>query len=181
MTEREKMTSGLMYNASDPDLLKARDIARKICIEAETVVDDNIRTKMFSQIIKIKGNANFGLGLKLDYGFNVDVGDNFYCNHDCIFLDVAPIKIGDNCMFGPLVQLYTATHPLDAKTRNSGLEFGNPITIGDNVWIGGGAIVFPGVTIGDNVVVSGGSVVTKSVPNNTLVGGNPAVVLKENL
>ncbi len=84
-------------------------------------------------------------------------------------------------MFGPLVQLYTATHPLDAKTRNSGLEFGNPITIGDNVWIGGGAIVFPGVTINDNVVVSGGSVVTKSVPNNTLVGGNPAVVLKENL
>lgn len=114
----------------------------------------------------------------VDYGRHVFIGENFYCNVDCFFLDVNEIRIGDNVMIGPRVGLYTAGHPTDPTIRNTGLEFGLPITIEDNVWIGGSAVILPGITIGENSIVAAGSVVTKNVPANIIVGGNPAKILR---
>ncbi|MBD3108810.1 sugar O-acetyltransferase [Bacillus sp. AGMB 02131] len=113
-----------------------------------------------------------------DYGYNIHVGKNFYANFDCVFLDVCEIRIGGNCFVAPGVHIYTATHPLEAQKRISGAEFGTPVTIGDNVWIGGRAIINPGVKIGNNAVIASGAVVTKDVPDNTVVGGNLAKVIK---
>jgi len=117
--------------------------------------------------------------LYVDYGRHIEIGDHFYANHDCILLDVTPIKIGNNVKLAPRVSLYTAGHPIDAEVRNSELEFGLPITINDNVWIGGSATVLPGVTIGKNSIVGAGSVVTKDVPENVIVAGNPARIIRE--
>ena len=114
----------------------------------------------------------------VDYGFNIHIGENFYANFNCTLLDICPITIGKNCMLAPNVQLYTATHPLDPDERNTSIEYGKPITFGDNVWVGGGAIIIPGVTLGDNVVVGAGAVVTKSFPDNVVLGGNPAKIIK---
>jgi len=107
------------------------------------------------------------------------VGKDFYANFDCVFLDVCPIHIGDNCMLAPGVHIYTATHPVDAIERNSGLEFGAPVTIGHNVWIGGRAVINPGVTIGDNVVIGSGTVVIRDVPSDVVIAGNPARIIKK--
>lgn len=116
--------------------------------------------------------------LYVDYGRHINIGENFYANMDCIFLDVNHINIGDNVMFGPRVSLYTAGHPIDPTIRNEQLEFGHEINIGNNVWIGGNAVVLPGVSVGENSVIASGAVVTKDVPPNTVVGGNPAKVIK---
>lgn len=116
---------------------------------------------------------------RCDYGYNIFLGNNFFANFDCVMLDVCPIRIGDNCMLAPGVHIYTATHPIDPVARNSGAELGKPVTIGNNVWIGGRAVINPGVTIGDNVVVASGAVVTKDVPDNVVVGGNPARIIKK--
>ncbi|MDT2758174.1 sugar O-acetyltransferase [Enterococcus xiangfangensis] len=116
--------------------------------------------------------------LYVDYGRHTEVGNNFYANMDCVFLDVNKIIIGNNVMLGPRVCLYTAGHPTDAEIRNKELEFGLSITIEDNVWIGGSALILPGVTVGKNSIVAAGSVVTKDVPRDTLVGGNPAKIIR---
>lgn len=115
---------------------------------------------------------------RCDYGYNIHVGDHFYANFDCVILDVCEVRIGDHCFMAPGVHIYTATHPIRPFERNSEVEFGKPVKIGHNVWLGGRAIVNPGVTIGDNVVVASGAVVTKDVPNNVVVGGNPAKIMK---
>lgn len=117
--------------------------------------------------------------LYVDYGRHIFMGENVYCNMDCLFLDVNTITIGNNVMFGPRVSLYTAGHPIDAEVRISDLEFGLPIVIEDNVWVGGGATILPGVTVGKNSIVASGAIVTKDVPANCIVGGNPARVLRE--
>ena len=116
---------------------------------------------------------------RCDYGCNIYVGENFFANFNCVILDVCEVRIGKNCMLAPSVHIFTATHPLDPDERNSGRELGKPVIIGDNVWIGGNATINPGVTIGDNAVIASGAVVTKDVAPNTVVGGNPARVLKE--
>lgn len=115
---------------------------------------------------------------RCDYGYNIHVGENFYANYDCVFLDVCEIQIGDNCFVAPGVHIYTATHPINANERISGAEYGISVNIGDNVWIGGRAIINPGVKIGNNVVIASGAVVTKDVPDNVVVGGNPAKLIK---
>lgn len=117
--------------------------------------------------------------LYVDYGRHVEIGNNFYANMDCIFLDVNRIIIGDNVMVGPRVSFFTAGHPTDAGVRSKDLEFGLPIVVEDNVWIGGNSTILPGVTIGKNSIVAAGAVVTKDVPNNTIVGGNPAKVIRQ--
>lgn len=178
-SEKQKMIDGELYFASDPELSAGRQHAREQMKLINNEMDKQTRKELIEETFGTAGsNVYIEPNLKFDYGFNIHVGKNFYANFDNIFLDICPIRIGDNCMFGPNVQLYTASHPLNPGKRNSGLEFGKPITIGDNVWIGGGAVVVPGVTLGNNVVVAAGAVVTKSVPDDCVVGGNPAAIIK---
>lgn len=178
-TEKEKMIAGELYFSADPELIADRRYAREQMALINQQFDKEIRKQLLKETFGSVGyNPYVEPTIQFDYGYNIHVGNNFYANFNNIFLDVCPIRIGDNCMFGPNVQLYTATHPLNPAKRNSGLEAAKPITIGNNVWIGGGAIVVPGVTLGDNVVVAAGAVVTKSFPENSVIGGNPAKVIK---
>lgn len=114
-----------------------------------------------------------------DYGKHIFVGDNFYTNYNCVILDVATVEIGNNVLFAPNVAVYTAGHPVHPESRNSGYEYGAPIKIGNNVWVGGNTVILPGVTIGDNCVIGAGSVVTKDIPSNTISAGNPCKVIRE--
>ena len=113
-----------------------------------------------------------------DYGYNIEIGEHFFANHNTVILDCAKVRFGDHVFVAPNCGFYTAGHPIDAKTRNQGLEYAKPITVGDNVWIGGGVQVMPGVTIGDNVVIGGGSVVVKDIPSNSVAVGNPCRVIR---
>ena len=178
-TEKEKMIAGELYFANDPELVSDRMFARsqsQIINQAESA---ELRSQLLKETFGRTGNKIYMEPvINFDYGYNIFVGENFYANFNCTFLDVSTIEIGDNCMFAPNVQLYTATHPLHPVKRNSGLEYAKPIKIGDNVWLGGGVIVTPGVTLGNNVVVGAGSVVTKSFPDNVVIAGNPARIIK---
>ncbi|RYZ60817.1 MAG: sugar O-acetyltransferase, partial [Proteobacteria bacterium] len=123
-------------------------------------------------------NAFVEPSFRCDYGSNVHVGDNFYANFDLIVLDVCEVRIGHDCLIAPRVSIFTATHPTDAETRASGVEYGKPVRIGNRVWIGGHAVINPGVTIGDNVIVAAGAVVTRDVPSNVVVAGVPAKIVR---
>jgi len=180
-SEREKMLAGEMYVPADPEFverrLKARRLVNVYNQTAETEFER--RTEILQELFGSVGKNSFiEPDFRCDYGSNIYTGDNFYANFNCVILDVCEVRFGDNCMLAPGVHIYTATHPLQPVERNSGREFGKPVTIGNNVWIGGSAVINPGVTIGDNAVIASGAVVTKDVPANTVVGGNPARVLK---
>ena len=181
-SEKEKMLNGENYNAYDEELVKDRTEARKSIREFNDICEDKPE-KREEKIREIFGKAGENTYVeshfKCDYGYNISVGDNFYANFDCVFLDVCQIEIGDNCFLAPGVHIYTATHPLDAVERTSGIESAKPVKIGDNVWIGGRSVINPGVTIGNNVVVASGSVVVKDIPDNVLVGGCPAKIIKK--
>lgn len=129
--------------------------------------------------VKCKGKAFFEPPFRVDYGFNIEVGENFYANSNCIILDVGKVKIGDNVMFGPNVSIITAGHPIHPQSRLSRYEYGMPITIGSNCWLGANVTVCPGASVGDNCVIGAGSVVTKAMPSNTVCAGNPCRVLRE--
>ncbi len=181
MTELQKMLRGELYNPMDEELLEARNHVRvKLNAYNQLPPDMELRCVKIKEIIPHSGEK---LWIEppffCDYGTNIHTGDSVYFNFDCVLLDVCPISIGSFTMFGPKVQLLTATHPLNAEQRASGVEFGKPITIGEHCWFGGGAIVCPGVTIGDRVVVGAGAVVTKNIESNVLVAGNPARVIKQ--
>lgn len=179
LSEKEKMIAGELYFSQDPELVADRTRARQVMHLLNGESDNQRRSALAKEIFGKTGQQIYvEPTLRFDYGYNIFVGENFYCNFDNILLDICPIEIGDNCMFGPNVQLYTATHPLEPVKRNSGLEYGKPIKIGDNAWLGGGAVILPGVTLGNNVVVGSGAVVTKSFGDNVVLGGNPARVLK---
>jgi maltose O-acetyltransferase len=176
-SEREKMIAGELYRASDPELAAAHLHAQGLLARynASAPRDASQRDALLRELFGAVGDGTVVKPrFMCDYGFNIRAGRNLFVNYDCIFLDVAPIDIGDDVQIAPAVQLYTATHPLDPAVRRSGLESGRPIRIGDNVWIGGGAIVLPGVTIGDDAVIGAGSVVTRDVPAGVVVVGNPA-------
>lgn len=178
MTEKGKMLAGEMYAPYDPQLTEERARARDTTFRFNHS-DSPDRCRLLRELFGKTGESFMvEPPFQCDYGCNIYVGENFFANFDCIMLDVCPITIGNNCMLAPRVSLYTATHPIDPADRNSGKEYGKPITIGDNVWIGGNAVINPGVTIGDNVVVASGAVVVKDVPDNVVVGGNPARILK---
>ncbi len=181
-TEKEKMIAGELYKAWDEELRRESLHAKKIVrlFNATTEEEHARRVELLKELFGSTGeNVYMEPNIRVDYGYNIHVGENFFANFDCTILDVCEVRIGDNCMFAPGVSLYTATHPIDPYERIAGPEYGKPITIGDNVWIGGRAVINPGVTIGDNVVVASGAVVTKNVPANTIVGGNPARVIRE--
>lgn len=181
MTEKEKMIAGELYLASDSQLLKERRDAQLLFqkFNGLTELDKDERNKILKTLI-----SNLGHGFIIeppffcDYGYNITIGKSVYINYGCCILDGTLVTIGDNCMFGPNVQIYTATHPLECEARNSGKEFSKPITIGNNVWIGGNATICPGVTLGNNVVVGAGAVVTKDFPDDVLIAGNPAKIIK---
>ena len=180
-SEKEKMLAGELYLASDDVLLKERRHAKRLLRKLN--ITEYLVTKTAKTIIKElipNTGKNFYIEppFHCDYGYNIHCGDNVYFNVNCVVLDTMVIKIGSHVLFGPGVQIYAASHPSDAETRKT-LEFSKPVTIGDNCWIGGGAIILPGVTIGDNCIVGAGSVVTKDVPSNSLAVGNPAQIIKK--
>jgi maltose O-acetyltransferase len=182
ITEKEKMLNGDLYNPADPELLKERLNARRLTrLYNQTIeTDDNKRTELIHELFgSTEKNLFIEPTFRCDYGYNIHVGKNFYANFDCVFLDVCEISIGDNCFIAPGVHIYTATHPLNPNERISGVEYGIPVKIGHNVWIGGRAVINPGVKIGNNVVIASGSVVVKDVPDNVVVGGNPAKIIKQ--
>ncbi|ANU12024.1 transferase [Planococcus antarcticus DSM 14505] len=180
-TEKEKMLAGEMYDPQDAELRQNRMNARRLSrlFNETTEMDGQDRADLLKKLFGTTGEIiHVEPTIRCDYGFNMHVGENFYANFDCVFLDICEIRIGDNCMIAPGVHIYTATHPLEPTARNSGKEFGKPITIGDNVWIGGRAIINPGITIGDNAIIAAGAVVTKNVSANSVVGGNPAKIIR---
>lgn len=181
-TEKQKMLAGEPYFAGDEQLTEERNRARRLIYTYNNTSPDELeaRQEILSHLFGAVGESIFiEPSFKCDYGYNIYVGENFYANFDCVMLDVCKIEIGDNCLLAPGVHIYTATHPLDAVRRTNGVELGKPVKIGHNVWVGGRAVINPGVTIGDNAVIASGAVVVKDVPANVLVGGNPARVIKK--
>ncbi len=180
-SEKEKMLAGELYFAGDQNLIDDRLMARVLISEYNSTkpIEEEERKEILERLVVVKGNIKIEPPFYCDYGYNIEVGENFYANFSCTILDVNRVIIGDNVMFGPNVQVYTATHPLDAKERIKGLESSKPITIGDNVWVGGGAVLLPGITIGKNTTIGAGSVVTKDLPENVFAGGNPCKVIKK--
>ncbi len=181
MTEKEKMLAGKLYRAEDEELSALRFEARNWCHVFNQTNENQkaYRQKIIRDLLGNVGeNVNIHPSFHCDYGFTITVGDNFYANYDCIILDVCPVTIGDNVMLGPRVCIYTAGHPLDANIRATGLEFGKPVTIGNNVWVGGNTVINPGIKIGNNVVIGSGSVITKDIPDNVIAVGNPCRILR---
>ncbi|WP_039056185.1 maltose O-acetyltransferase [Enterobacter sp. Bisph1] len=178
--EKQKMIAGLPYRPSDDTLRADRLRARQLIHRYNHSSPDEKteRQAILNALLGAGEGAYIEPNFRCDYGYNIFLGKAFYANFDCVMLDVCPIHIGDNCMLAPGVHIYTATHPVDAAQRISGVEYGKPVTIGHNVWIGGRAVINPGVTIGDNAVIASGAVVVKDVPPNVIVGGNPATIIK---
>jgi len=190
VSEKEKMLKGENYNAADPELISRWHLAKKLMKEfnqADTT-DYKLLDRILTELLGSKGeNVWITAPFYVDYGENIHIGNNCEINMDCTFLDCNKITIGDNSGIGPNVQIYAVTHPVRPEERltasKSLLSFWNtssvPVTIGNNVWIGGGSIILPGVTIGDNTTIGAGSVVTKSIPANCLAVGNPCKVIKK--
>ena len=180
-TEKEKMLAGERYDAQDPQLLAERLRAQLLLQQLNATPADQpaARARLLRALLPRAGAA---LGLNspfyCDYGTNITLGDHVFLNFNCTILDVAPVTIGSRTLFGPGVQVYTATHPTDYQERATGLEYARPIVIGEDVWLGGGVIICPGVTVGARAVIGAGSVVTKDVPADTLAAGNPCRVIR---
>lgn len=182
MTEFDKMISGQMYQPSDPTLTQMRLRARKLTAAYNRTSPDSTgeRDALLRDLLGQAGESiTIDPTFHCDYGCNIRVGDNFYANVGCVILDCAEVQFGDNCFLAPQVGIYAATHPIDPVERNSGREFALPGTVGNNCWIGGHASLNPGVTLGNNVVVGAGAVVTKSFPDNVVIAGNPARILRQ--
>ncbi|MEU2544089.1 sugar O-acetyltransferase [Streptomyces roseolus] len=180
-TNRERMLAGDLYIADDPDILEAQRRAVRLAARylADYTEDPDAAQPVIAELLGGLGaGAHIRPPLFVDYGSYITVGEDTFINYNLTALDVAPITIGRDCQIGPNVQLLTPTHPVEPGPRRDKLEAARPITIGDNVWLGGGAIVLAGVTIGDNSVIGAGSVVTKDVPANVVAVGNPARVIR---
>lgn len=180
-SEKEKMIAGENYNAGDPILVKERRKAKNLLHRlnvTEYRVTKNARLIIEELIPNAGKNFYIEPPFHCDYGYNISCGENVYFNVNCVVLDCAPITIGSNVFIAPNVQIYTATHPLDAELRKT-IESALPITIGDDCWIGGNSVICPGVKIGNGSVIGAGSVVTKDIPEHSLAVGNPAKVIKK--
>lgn len=177
----DRMIAGEPYLADDTDLVARRRRAALLLARFDrSLGDERGGMQVLRELLGGVGRDTVLLPpFRCDYGTNITIGAGGFANYGCVFLDVAPIRIGDHAQFGPGAQLLTATHPVDPDERRSGWESGRPITLGDDVWIGGGAIVLGGVTVGDAAVVGAGAVVTRDVPARTVVAGNPARIVRE--
>lgn len=181
-TTRERMLNGELYIADDSELSQMSKRNRKLtrAFNETTEEEPEKRESLLRELLGKAGkNVYIEPPFYSDYGTHISVGDHFYANFDCLMLDVAPITIGDNVQFGPKVGVYTAGHPIDPEVRKTGLEFGQSIAIGNNVWVGAQAVINPGVTIGDNTIIGSGAVVTKDIPANVVAAGNPCRVIRE--
>jgi maltose O-acetyltransferase len=180
-TEKEKMLAGELYNPLDEQLSAERLNARLLLAALNETREDETAERS-SLLRELLPNAGEGLWLQppfyCDYGYNIKLGEKVFFNFNCVVLDVTLVTIGSRTLFGPNVQVYTATHPMNHKERAAGLEFAKPITIGDDVWIGGSVVICPGVTIGDRSVIGAGSVVTKEIPADVFAAGNPCKVIR---
>ena len=182
MSEKDKMLGHLLYDATDAQLEQERMRARELCFDFNNTRPSDVerQTQLMTQLLgQTHGAFTIIAPFQCDYGYNIEIGSGFYANFNTVMLDGAKITFGDNVFVGPNCGFYTAGHPIDAKKRNAKLEYAHPITIGDDVWIGAGVHVLPGVTIGSNVVIGAGSVVVHDIPNNSLAVGNPCHVIRE--
>jgi len=180
-SEREKMVAGELYDPFDPDLVAARERARDLCwaLNATRDADKEERRRILRELFGAGGDVVWMQPpFFCDYGWNIELGERVYFNFNCVVLDVCPVRIGSFTLFGPAVQILTPMHPFNAELRRQ-LEFGKPVTIGSDVWVGGAAIILPGVTIGSRTVIGAGSVVTRDVPEGVLAAGNPCRVIRE--
>lgn len=181
-TEKEKMLANELYLASDTELATENRQAFHLTrlYNGVAAEDPEQRSQILRELFgKVGKNIQIVPPFHCDYGRNIYVGDNFYMNYGCVILDCNTVHVGDSVLCGPYVQIYTAYHPVDPTVRLTGLELAAPITIGNNVWIGGGVIICPGVAIGDNVTIGAGSVVTKDIPANVVAVGNPCKVIRQ--
>lgn len=182
MTEKEKMLAGILYDANyDEALLQERTACKELCYDYNLLRPSQTE-QQDAQMRKILGKAGASFCILApfwcDYGYNIEIGENFFANHNCIILDCAKVTFGDNVFIAPNCGFYTAGHPIDTERRNQGLEYARPIKVGDDVWFGGGVQVMPGVTIGSNTVIGSGSVVTKDIPSGVVAAGNPCRVIR---
>ena len=176
------MLAGMIYDANyDKELIAERTRAKELCYDynhlrpSDTVEQQELLRQLLGST---KNLFTLTAPFWCDYGYNIELGENFYANHNLVILDAAKVVFGDNVYIGPNSGFYTAGHPIDSERRNKGLEYAYPIMVGDNVWIGGGVHVMPGITIGSNVVIGGGSVVVKDIPDNSVAVGNPCRVIR---
>lgn len=184
MTEKEKMQHQMLYDANyNPALAEERQKAKDLChtYNYQILPSDLAAQEQLIKQLLGKTSEQFQIVAPFwcDYGYNIQIGENFFANHNTVILDCAKVTFGNNVFVAPNCGFYTAGHPIDAKRRNQGLEYAYPITVGDNVWIGGGVQVMPGVTIGSNVVIGSGSVVVKDIPDNSVAVGNPCKVIRQ--
>ncbi len=182
MNQKERMMAGLPYKAWMDGLSEERMENKKRIFRFNHLPPENVeeQDRLIREILGKTGReVHIEAPFHCDYGYNIEVGDNFFANYNLIILDVGKVRIGKNAQIAPNVAIYTAGHPIHPESRNSGYEYGISVTIGDNVWIGGNAVIMPGVTIGDNVVIGAGSVVTKDIPANVIAAGNPCRVIRE--
>lgn len=183
MNEKEKMSAGLLYDANyNEEMAKDRIQCKDICAEYNRLIPSEAE-KRKDLLKKLLGRTGEHFWIEqsfwCDYGYQIEIGENFYSNHNLVILDAAKVTFGENCFIAPNCGFYTAGHPLDVEQRNQGLEIAWPITIGNNVWIGGNVIVLPGVSIGNDTVIGGGSVVSKDIPSGVIAAGNPCRVIRE--
>ena len=183
MTEKEKMLNGELYIPDNDEVLfNERIKCKTLCYQFNNLSPDKLEERK-NLIKKIIGKTGDKYWIEqpfiCDYGYNIEIGENFYSNHNLTILDCAKVIFGENVFIGPNVSFYTAEHSIDYEKRNKGLEYARPITVGNNVWIGGGVNILSNVKIGNNVVIGAGSVVTKDIPDNVVVAGNPARIIKE--
>jgi maltose O-acetyltransferase len=179
--EKQKMLAGELYDPLDAELTQARERARDLCqdLNATREADQQVRRRILAELFGRGGDSVWMQPpFFCDYGSNILLGQRVFFNFNCVVLDVCQVLIGDFTMFGPAVQVYTATHPMNAELRRT-QEFGKPITIGSDVWVGGGAIICPGVKIGSKAVIGAGSVVTRDIPDGAFAAGNPCRVIRE--
>lgn len=175
------MINSKLYDANNEELVAEREACKELCYDYNHLrpSDSEERRELMSKLL---GGCNESFTIEpnvwFDYGYNISIGENFYSNHNLVILDSAKVTFGDNVFIAPNCGFYTATHPTDATERNKGLEFAKPITIGNNVWIGGGVTILPGVEIGNNCVIGAGSVVVKSIPAASIAVGNPCKVIR---